>query len=275
MLQRDTRAQIVIIQNGKFVLLKHIVKKENRSFWGVPGGGVEPGESEEEAAIREAREETHLEVELLPIKIETPIVSPQSIYKREVTMVGYPVGGTARLGDDPEEGMKEYYELLDIKWHDLYDDTDLDSITLEIVHNVRAELAKMAFVRRAGTIVYKVIDKKIYYLLISARISADTMVLPQGHVDPGESPAEAAQRETVEEAGVVCQLEKLLGFYVHKTQGYNWTEIYLATFVSQQPAEEEREVRWCTIDEVRQLTIPRESRLFIEEVHEELTSRIR
>lgn len=32
MLKRDTRVQIVIVENGKYILLKHWVKLENRYF---------------------------------------------------------------------------------------------------------------------------------------------------------------------------------------------------------------------------------------------------
>jgi ADP-ribose pyrophosphatase YjhB (NUDIX family) len=35
-----------------------------RDAWGYPGGRLEPGETPEEAAVREAREETGIEVEL-------------------------------------------------------------------------------------------------------------------------------------------------------------------------------------------------------------------
>ena len=40
MLKRDTRVQIVIVENGEYILLNHHVVKENRYFWGIPGGGV-------------------------------------------------------------------------------------------------------------------------------------------------------------------------------------------------------------------------------------------
>jgi ADP-ribose pyrophosphatase YjhB (NUDIX family) len=41
-----------------------LVHQVDRQQWGTVGGAVEPGESPAEAAVREAREETGLEVEL-------------------------------------------------------------------------------------------------------------------------------------------------------------------------------------------------------------------
>ena len=41
-----------------------LVHQVDRQQWGTVGGAVEPGESPTEAAVREAREETGLEVEL-------------------------------------------------------------------------------------------------------------------------------------------------------------------------------------------------------------------
>jgi len=53
----------VIIEYGGGVVL---IKRRNPPYgWALPGGFVEYGETLEEAAVREAREETGLEVELL------------------------------------------------------------------------------------------------------------------------------------------------------------------------------------------------------------------
>lgn len=52
---------IVLSDDRKSVLL---IKREDLRLWAVPGGGIEAGESCEEAAIREAREETGYEIAL-------------------------------------------------------------------------------------------------------------------------------------------------------------------------------------------------------------------
>jgi ADP-ribose pyrophosphatase YjhB (NUDIX family) len=53
----------IIIEHGGGVVL--IRRKFEPLGWAIPGGFVDYGESLEEAAVREAREETGLEVELL------------------------------------------------------------------------------------------------------------------------------------------------------------------------------------------------------------------
>jgi ADP-ribose pyrophosphatase YjhB (NUDIX family) len=54
-------ANVAIFQSGRILL----TKREDFEVWCLPGGVVEVGESVAQAAIREAREETGLEVELL------------------------------------------------------------------------------------------------------------------------------------------------------------------------------------------------------------------
>ena len=53
-------ATVVIVADGKVLL----VKREDLEVWALPGGGVDEGESLAETAVREAREETGLQVEL-------------------------------------------------------------------------------------------------------------------------------------------------------------------------------------------------------------------
>jgi ADP-ribose pyrophosphatase YjhB (NUDIX family) len=53
-------AIIAVIHDGKILL----TKREDFEVWCLPGGAVEDGESLAEAAIREAKEETGLDVEL-------------------------------------------------------------------------------------------------------------------------------------------------------------------------------------------------------------------
>ena len=54
----STRAVAIIIKNNKVALIHR--KKEGRNYWVFPGGGVEKGETPEEAAVREIQEELGL-----------------------------------------------------------------------------------------------------------------------------------------------------------------------------------------------------------------------
>lgn len=63
----DTRmsAYGVIVDSDDRMLLAHLTgSMPDAGRWSLPGGGVDPGETMEEAAIREVREETGYRVEL-------------------------------------------------------------------------------------------------------------------------------------------------------------------------------------------------------------------
>jgi len=57
------RAAIFVLDDNDNVLLFHR-RKPGEEYYSVPGGGVEPGETPEQAAVRELKEETGLDVTL-------------------------------------------------------------------------------------------------------------------------------------------------------------------------------------------------------------------
>ncbi len=271
MKKRDKRAQIVIIENGQYVLLKQHYKKENHFFWVLPGGGKEDEETIEEAAIREAKEETGLDIKLLPFIYEFSLGDKDRLYNKKVTLVGYPIQGDVKLGYDSEEDRRLWFNLVDIKWHPIKDIENIDAITRQDVLPVKSYLENNDFVKRAGTLVYKEEAGKVKYLLVSMRHHPNKYTIPQGHVEKNETYIETAIRETKEEGGVLTEIEKDLGyfFYENKEKIYQ-TYIYLGKFIKKVMPIESRDVKWLSFEETLALDIPKEARRFLTEINQEM-----
>lgn len=88
---------ICIIQNNKILL----TKREDFEVWCVPGGAVDEGESVAQAAIREAREETGLEVKLTRLIGIYSRASWPGAVAHIVSFLAEPVGGD--IDPDPKE----------------------------------------------------------------------------------------------------------------------------------------------------------------------------
>ncbi len=52
---------VIILDDSGRILLE---KRRDNGMWGLPGGGIEPGESVCETALREVKEETGLDIEI-------------------------------------------------------------------------------------------------------------------------------------------------------------------------------------------------------------------
>lgn len=96
-------AEAAVVQDGKILL----IRRADIGGWAFPGGFVDPAESVADAAIREAREETGVEVE---------IVRLLGVYSRprwriagvhHVAFLARPVGGTPTTS--PETTAVEYF----------------------------------------------------------------------------------------------------------------------------------------------------------------------
>ena len=61
------RAGVLIIHGDRLALIERL--RHGRRYWVIPGGGVEPGEAVDEAALREAEEELGVPVDLGALRV--------------------------------------------------------------------------------------------------------------------------------------------------------------------------------------------------------------
>lgn len=116
--------------------------------------------------------------------------------------------------------------------------------------------------KAAGTIVH---DERGVLLLWRHRFITDTWgwELPAGRIDPGETPAEAAHREVLEETGYRPEPLQPLGSYAPNNgssdQVFHLFTAEGATHVGDplDPSESER-VEWRTVEQVRDSIAKRE-----------------
>lgn len=98
-------------------------------------------------------------------------------------------------------------------------------------------------------------------LLVHERKHGQLWYFPAGRVEPGETFAEGARRETLEEAGVDIELEGILRVERSVLPDYaRMRVIYLARPADDaepksQPDDESLEARYVTLDEMREMPL--------------------
>lgn len=120
-MERVVRYQAAIIRNGYILLVKQR-GDGGYEWWNVPGGGLEPGETEEQCIIREVKEETNLVVKIVRLLIDGPS-HQHSPYQRFKTYLCIPIEGDAK---------PTYFESLEVRWFEL---SDASQWCLEAVNN--------------------------------------------------------------------------------------------------------------------------------------------
>ncbi|KUK01312.1 MAG: NUDIX hydrolase [Methanobacteriaceae archaeon 41_258] len=105
---------IVIIYPDDSVILIKRKKNPYKGFWALPGGFVEYGERVEEAALREAREETGLKVELdhLLSVYSDPDRDPRG-HVISICFIAHRIGGKLKADTDASEVSKFKWEELE------------------------------------------------------------------------------------------------------------------------------------------------------------------
>jgi 8-oxo-dGTP diphosphatase len=95
----------ILIRRGEEYLLIKRASEPDRGLWSIPGGMVEIGEKAEDAAIREAEEETGLKVELIEDLgvVDKIVVDEAGRVKYHFVIIDYlaePVSGEMHHHDD-------------------------------------------------------------------------------------------------------------------------------------------------------------------------------
>ncbi|HWC18449.1 MAG TPA: NUDIX hydrolase [Terriglobales bacterium] len=132
------------------------------------------------------------------------------------------------------------------------------TIVADRVREPKGVVALREIIRHHGSVVVLALDdsKSPPRVLLERqyRYAADDYLweLPAGHIDPGEEPAHAAQRELLEETGLTAQHWKhALKFYVSPGILDETMDVYLATGLTRgkaKPEEDERiQTRFFTL----------------------------
>lgn len=224
---------------GRILLARH----QDYDQWGLPGGGIDPGEKPADAAVREMWEETGVLVE--PVRV-------QGVYGGPTFRFTYPNGDQIASVDTVfvcriRSGVlaADQEEIKELRYFTLAELTELPlapwmRIVLADLEkgNDQTYFQRPAWqpppdgVRKGGIAAYvrdlrrhigtdlllmpavgAVVFDQHGQVLLQQRADNGRWSAPAGGMDPDESPAEAAVREVWEETGILAEPVRVLGVY--------------------------------------------------------------
>ena len=115
----------MIIESGKVLTIKRT--KLGDIYWVMPGGGVEDGETDGQALVREIKEELGLDVKVGKIILEIDSKHPDLAGQKEYFYLCTILGGEMGSGRGPEfDKNTSYVGKFDIEWLDIKDLKNFD-----------------------------------------------------------------------------------------------------------------------------------------------------
>lgn len=118
-IKREIRYQGAVVQDGQLLLIQHTHHETGRAVWVLPGGGIEPGESEVACVTRELLEETSLRVAVERLVAhQTLPFNPYYVARK--TFLCRVLDGEAAPGFDPEPYAAAVYGITGISWIPLF-----------------------------------------------------------------------------------------------------------------------------------------------------------
>lgn len=109
MSSKPARARAIILHDGNILMIFR--RKEGKEYWTLPGGGVEEGETPEEAVIREVMEETTIVVSVMKFLHSDIEDGEEKIYYLCAYQDGIP-----RLGNGPEAEKRAPDNVYEPQW---------------------------------------------------------------------------------------------------------------------------------------------------------------
>jgi 8-oxo-dGTP pyrophosphatase MutT (NUDIX family) len=188
----------------------------------VPGGGIEEGESVEETAVREVREETGLTVQALRVLgvVDNPGDREPDFFVQAAATEELPDTWEHEIpGQDGEPGY-----VVVCRWVPVSADVEVWGLRGAFIHALVRERV-VAYVTRQGPTGLDLLT------IEQGDIEAGVQV-PAGRLDPGESPEQGLAREIEEETGITGvsivrrladaeEFERLYGRGAHRSHAFH------------------------------------------------------
>lgn len=243
-----------VIQKGEEVLLIQRGKEPDKGSWVVPGGHVNFDEDLEEAVLREVKEETGLEVEIIGIistKADKEGLDPRG-YHVTVNYLTVPIGG--KISRNREEAKEiRWFKLgglpknLGLNTGEFFQET----ITAE------QQISELVKYIPPMPMVNQIIYKDKTKILLGKRNKPPYFSdwgIPGGHFGFNESIEEASIRKAREETGLDVEIETVID--VHSDFGVdprskNLIIVHLCKYKSGEPrvSEDFSEFVWQDLEE--------------------------